>query len=100
MDFMVYPILHMVGLSVLGEASVEVIKDTSPKALSKSGKKMLSLAICVILAFALEVSVIEGGSTFANYTGMLLAGIISSRGSTYVHDMANMLEGSAKKRKV
>jgi len=92
----VFPITSLLSLAAVTEAIVEIIKTAVPVNFSDNGKTVLALAVSVALAFVFNVSLISvSGPTY--FVGVLLAGLVSSRGSNYIHSLANVLGGLGKK---
>ena len=92
---LIYPIASLLGVSALTEAMVEMVKSFMPNTeLSTNGKRILALVVSIIISFGLNVSIFQvDGPTY--FIGILLAGLISSRGSNYIHDLAKILAGVA-----
>lgn len=87
----VYPIAGLIGVSVLTEATVEVIKTIVPVTLTENGKKILAVVTSVILAATFNVSLVES-SGLTYFVGILLAGLVSSRGSNYLHSLEDIVK--------
>lgn len=94
---LIYPLAGLLGVSVLTEAVVEIIKSVVPKQMTENAKRIMALIVSIIIALVLNVSILTGGWTF--YVGVILAGMISSRGSNYIHSLSAILEVYAKVKK-
>lgn len=98
-DNIIYPLATLLVVSALTEAVVEMLKSIVPKPFSESGKRILALLISVFLSLVLKVSLFNITGP-AYYVGVLLAGLIASRGSNFIHEFAKILEAiPLKKRK-
>jgi hypothetical protein len=92
----VYPIAGLVGVAVMTEAVVEIIKTVVPATLTDNGKKILALVVSIILAFTFNVSLVStSGPTY--FVGILLAGLVASRGSNYVHSLEDIVKSIGSK---
>lgn len=91
----VYPIAGLIGVSVITEAVVEVIKTVIPVTLTDNGKKMLSVVISIALAATFNVSLVSS-SGLTYFIGILLAGLVSSRGSNYIHSLEDIVKSFGK----
>lgn len=83
-------IAPLVMLAVLSEAITEQIKSALPAELSAQVIRLVSLGVGLVLAFVLQVSLFAQSTGAANVVGMVLAGLVCSRGSNYVHDFFGM----------
>lgn len=80
-------IIPLVFIGFLTETIVEIIKDYFFK--TKKGKKYLSvvsLLTALLLCFAMGVSLFEPDNIVPYYIGMVICGVVASRGSNYVHN--------------
>lgn len=74
-------------LAVLCEAVTEAIKDLLPVEPKPQAKRAISLAIGVTLAAVLQISLFAGANGALYVAGIILAGLLCSRGSNYIHDL-------------
>ena len=81
-------------LSVLCEAVVEWLKDLVP-ALAGTAAKVAALVVGLVMAFGAGQNLFDLiGVQFAYpVVGVVLAGIVVSRGSNYIHDLIAKLQG-------
>lgn len=84
-------VTSLTGLAVLGEAATETIKTVIPAQLSEQGTKVIALVVNVALAATLDISILGASTPATHYVGMFLAGLVASRGSNYIHTLADML---------
>jgi Ca2+/H+ antiporter len=76
----------------LTEAVVEVVKDfVIQMKMSQLFVNFLSIIIAIVLAFALQVSLFGKDNLFAYYVGIVICGLIASRGANYVHNFLDTL---------
>lgn len=77
----------LVLVGFLTETVVEILKTYVFKT-SKSASYLffISLVVGLLLVFALQVSIFEKDNLFAFYVGMVICGLVASRGSNYVHN--------------
>lgn len=80
----------LIVLAVLAEAATEQIKDVLPKEPSDQGNCLIALGVSLGLAVLLRISLFEATGTI-NAAGILLAGMLCSRGSNYIHDLYGKL---------
>lgn len=85
-------VASLTGLSVLGEAATETIKTVVPAQLSEAGTKVIAMVVNIGLAATLDVSILGTSTPATHYVGMLLAGLVASRGANYIHTLADMLD--------
>lgn len=87
-------LLILVTMGILVEAVVEVIKS-----IYQDGKFnkviLLSILTGILFAFTLQVDIFKllGIEVHINYVGIVSTGLIISRGSNFVHELLNKLEG-------
>lgn len=84
-------VTSLTGLAILAEATTETIKTVMPTNLSENGTKLIAAGVGVALAATLDVSVLGTSTPLTHYVGIFLAGLVASRGSNYVHTLADML---------
>ena len=77
-------------LAVLCEAVTEAVKDLLPAEPKPQAKRAISLAIGVTLAAVLRISLFAGATGAPYVAGVILAGLLCSRGSNYIHDLFDM----------
>ncbi len=56
----------------------------------------LSIVVGMVLAFALKVSLFTPDNKLAYYVGIVICGLISSRGANYVHNWLGQLPNKTK----
>ena len=74
--------------AVIIEALLEIIGDFLPGKYSVAGARALGALIGIAIAFAFNISIVppDGGSfTALSFTGTVIAGLVMSRGSEYIH---------------
>ena len=81
-------------LSVLCEAVVEWLKDLVP-ALAGTAAKVAALVVGLVMAFGAgqNLFLLIGVEFAYPIVGTVLAGIVVSRGSNYIHDLIAKLQG-------
>lgn len=75
----------LVVVAMLTEALTEIVKVMVPAKLRKQATYVLSITIGIILAIVLEVNLFGLDDVAGKYAGMIVAGILASRGANYVH---------------
>ncbi len=82
-------------LAVVCEAVVEWIKELFPDLLPKQVKMIIALAVGLVLATGAGQNLfVLLGITFAYpIVGYVIAGLLISRGSNYIHDFITMVRG-------
>lgn len=80
----------LVLLAVLCEAVTEQLKDLLPEEAPPNVKRLISLGVGLVLAVLLKVSLFEGATGSVQIAGIILAGLLCSRGSNYIHDLFSM----------
>lgn len=77
----------LVLIGFLTETVVELLKNYVVKTKhSAVFIYTISIVVGLVLAFALRVSLFEPSQPFAYYVGMVICGLVASRGSNYVHN--------------
>lgn len=77
----------LVLVGFLTETVVELLKQFVIKGeRSAIFKYTLSIVTGLVLAFALQVSLFTKESLFAYYVGMVICGLVASRGANYAHN--------------
>lgn len=85
-------IFTLVLVGFLTETVVEILKVSILK--NSKGESTLffvSLIVGMVLVFALQVSLFDNDNLFAYYVGMVICGLVASRGSNYVHNWLGQL---------
>jgi hypothetical protein len=77
----------LILLAVLAEAATEQIKDVLPTDPSAQVKRLIALGVSLGLAFLLQISLFADATGTIQIAGIILAGLLCSRGSNYVHDL-------------
>lgn len=80
-------LVTLVLVGFLTETVVEIAKNYLMR--SKSSQvyiNVVSLVTAMVLCFALQVSLFESTDTVAYYIGVVICGLVASRGSNYVHN--------------
>lgn len=77
----------LILIGFLTETVVEILK-TYVFSTTKRAEYLflVSLIIGFLLVFALQVSLFEPDNVVAYYVGMVICGLVASRGSNYVHN--------------
>ncbi len=82
-------------LAVLTEKVTLIIKDIIPNTAAWSYKidRLVAIIVGLVLAFAAQLNVLDalGVKTVAGWVGVLLTGLIISRGANYVHDILGLI---------
>jgi hypothetical protein len=81
------------GLAVLTEALVQIVKMAAPVSFTKNQDVQLSLVVAICLSLVLVDSVT--GVTSQDVVLRVLIGVLASRGSNYLHDLAVVLRSTA-----
>ena len=80
-------LVSLVLVGFLTETAVEIVKTSFFSA--KTHTKyitIVSLVVAFVLCFALQVSLFEPADQVAYYIGIVICGLVASRGSNYVHN--------------
>lgn len=80
-------LVSLVLVGFLTETAVEIVKNYF--FIGKTAQKyvpILSLVVALALSFALQVSLFEPTDKVAYYIGIVICGLVASRGSNYVHN--------------
>lgn len=86
-----------IGQLLITAMLIEAVWETG-KMVWQDGKLQIdrigTLVIGLVMAFALKLDLMDmmGMTTFIPYVGTVMTGILISRGSSYVHDIANKLQ--------
>lgn len=80
----------LILLAVLCEAATEQVKDLLPSEPTPQIKRLISLGTGLALAAMLNVSLFADATGTVRIAGLILAGLLCSRGSNYVHDLFGM----------
>ena len=99
METIVLPIKELLILGVLIEAVIQVVKPLLPSKLSENGILFLSMALGVIFALTLKVSIFANVGNEVVYAGSVIAGMIASRGSNFIHDFVSAMADIGKSTK-
>lgn len=80
-------VVSLVLVGFLTETAVEIVKTYffRTKA-SQNYVFLVSLVVAMVLCFALQVSLFEPTDQVAYYIGIVICGLVASRGSNYVHN--------------
>ena len=97
-ESLTFPVAELATIAVLTEGFVEIIKGVTTKQLTEQGKQIISMAISVICCTALHVSIFTNTSELGIIFGCILAGIISSRGSNFIHDLIDGVNAVTRKK--
>lgn len=97
-ESLTFPVAELATIAVLTEGFVQVIKGVSKKQLTEQGKQIISMAISVIFCVTLHVSIFTNMSEPNIIFGCVLAGIISSRGSNFIHDLISGVNAVTQKK--
>lgn len=95
---LVFPVTELVAISILTESLVQVLKGVSSKELSVQGKQVLSMAMAVLFCTLLKVGVFTDVPQTTVWFGYVLAGIIASRGSNFIHDLVGSIGAISTKK--
>lgn len=90
-------LLQIITVAILVEAITKIIKDGFIKNQGKLGY-FLSIAIGQLLAITtrFDVLLILGLPTFLPYVGIVLTGLLVSRGANFVNDIFEQIGGLSK----
>lgn len=91
MDIIITNTATLVLLAVLCEAVTESLKDIVPSDLTPQAKRGMSLLVGLALAALLQISLFANATGSMYIAGIILAGLLCSRGANYVHDLAGMI---------
>lgn len=97
-ESLVFPVTELATVAVLTEGFVQILKGVSTKPLSEQGKQIVSMAVSVMLCVLLHVSIFTNMSQSGIVLGSVLAGVISSRGSNFIHDLINGVNAITQKK--
>lgn len=79
-------LVSLVLVGFLTETVVEISKNFFGAKSSKTYITIVSLLTAMILCFALQVSLFESTDAVPYYIGIVICGLVASRGSNYVHN--------------
>lgn len=83
---------NLLLVAFLTETVIEVLKNFVIRMkLSEAFVYTLSILVGVIIAFALQVSLFTDANSFAYYVGIVIAGLVASRGANYIHNFIGNL---------
>jgi len=90
MTIAITAIAPLILLAVLTEAITEQIKEllTDP---APRTKQLISMGVGLALAALLQVSLFSDTAGTIHVAGIILAGLLCSRGSNYIHDLYGMI---------
>ena len=91
MELLNFPLSEVLVVSILTETFVNAIKTMVPFEFKSQGKEMLAAIISIVLCLLLQVGIFPHGSLVVYYLGCVLAGVISSRGSNFIHDFMSKI---------
>lgn len=98
MESLVFPAAELATVAVLTEGFVQILKGVITKPLSEQGKQLVSMVISIMFCVLLQVSIFKDMSNLGIVLGSVLAGIISSRGSNFIHDLINGVSAITQKK--
>ena len=90
-------LFSLVLVGFLTEAVVEILKTYLFKGEAAKYTFLASLIIGLVLCFALQVSLFEPDNVIAYYIGIVICGLVASRGSNYVHNFLDTMPVKEKK---
>lgn len=90
MTIAITTIAPLVLLAVLTEAITEQIKELLPNPDPRT-KQLISMGIGLLLAALLNVSLFADATGTIQAAGIILSGLLCSRGSNYIHDFYGMI---------
>lgn len=90
MSGLTIPTEALLTVCILTEAIIQVVKTSSPRELSATGINIISMVVGILLCLVMEISIFTG-STAVVYLGSVLAGLVVSRGSNFVHSTIDAL---------
>jgi hypothetical protein len=77
--------LTLIGF--LTEVVVELLKQTILRGkYTQTISYVLSILVALLLCFALDVSLFVADNAFAHILGVVICGLVASRGANYVHN--------------
>lgn len=85
-------LINLLFIAFLTEATVEILKNFVIRAkMSELFVYLISVVIGILLAIALQVSLFTKENFFAYCVGIVICGLVASRGSNYVHNFLGNL---------
>lgn len=85
-------LLNLLFIAFLTEATVEILKTFVIRAkMNELFIYLLSIVIGIVLAVALQVSLFTQENFFAYCIGLVICGLVASRGSNYAHNFLGKL---------
>lgn len=92
MQLTISPIAPLLILAVIIEQITERIKVLLPENVNPRVKEYVSIGVGMLMAFACQMSLFADVSGSMKVIGIVLTGLFCSRGSNYVHDLADMFK--------
>lgn len=87
MENLSLPITELLTVSLLTECFVQIAKGIATQKLSEQGKQIVAMLISITLCMLLQISIFVDMPLYGILLGNILAGIIASRGSNFIHDL-------------
>ena len=91
METIVLPVIDLLVLGTLIEAMIEIVKPLFPKKLSAQGIMVISMVLGIALSLTLDVSIFANVDQSVITIGSVMAGMIASRGSNFIHDFISAM---------
>lgn len=85
-------LVNLLFLAFLSETVVEILKNFVIRVkMNETFMYLLSVVVGIVLAIALQVSLFTQGNFFAYCVGIVICGLVASRGANYVHNFVGNL---------
>lgn len=92
MEFAAGIAAKLITVAILVEAVVELIKSLLPVSLTSKQKQLIALICGLGASFIFNITLLGTASTAITYTGIVLAGLVISRGSNFAHEFIKIVE--------
>lgn len=78
-------------IAFLVETIVEIIKQQVPKVMTEQSTMLISTLLGVILSILFQVGLFDTTEPGLKWVGLVIVGLVASRGSNYVHNWMDKL---------
>lgn len=92
MEFAAGIAAKLITIAILVEAVVELIKSFVPVSLTSKQKQLIALVCGLGASFMFNITLLGTANTAITYTGIVLAGLVISRGSNFAHEFIKIIE--------
>jgi multidrug transporter EmrE-like cation transporter len=85
---------HILATAVVTEATTEAFKNILQKSNTEIKAlyvQLFSVVVGILLAFTLQMDITYAINGQIDFVGILVTGVLVSRGANYIHDMLNVL---------